>query len=281
MALIELRPDRRAFITDLAEDVWRTYSRERQVFLDGVAEAVDVSLSYGEYGDAFDGLVEHRSAFFHIYCNTARGQPYGSPRARFTVAHELGHFFIDEHRNALAAGNPPHCSFTENPSDNPAEAEANHFAAHLLMPTQEFQAALAEVPAGLEGIIEIASTFRVSIQSAALRYAAASRRACAVVMFRNGGKPWWDISPELKTHGYQWIQKLSVEAIPGEAATALAMHDNASSLGSPHQSGTLASAWFSGVVQGSKQDEMFVESAMRLGSRGVITLLELHAMKLY
>jgi Zn-dependent peptidase ImmA (M78 family) len=274
MALIELLPERHAFISDLAEDVWLSYGKERQVFLDGIANAVDVTLSYGNYGDCFDGLLEHRSGTFHIYCNIARSQPYGSPRARFTVAHELGHYFIDEHRNALAQGQAPHASFTEHPADNPAEAEANAFAANLLMPKREFHKALAEVQAGLKGIIDLASTFGVSIQSTALRYVAISGKPCAIVMLRDGGKAWWDISPQLKAVGYQWVQKVDKDSIPEDSASGTAIRDSASAFGQVHHTGTVASAWFRGVLQGGAADRMLYESAVRLRSRGVLILLE-------
>ena len=279
MALIELQPERHAFISDLAEDVWQAYSRERQAFLDGIANSVGATLSYGDYGDAFDGLLEHKSATFHIYCNTARGQPCNSSRARFTVAHELGHLFIDEHRNALLAGKPPHYSFTEHPSDNPVEVEANLFAANILMPTQEFQKALTEVSPGLDGIIDLASTFGVSTQSAAIHFTIKSRKPCAIIMFREGGKPWWSISPELKARGYHWVQKLTPDMIPTECATGVALVDSTTPFGMVHQNGTVASAWFKAVIKGSQLDGIFIESAIRLGNRGVLTLLEPHTLR--
>ncbi len=274
MAIIELQPERHAFISELAEDVWRTYSSERQVYLDGIANSVETSLSYGDYGDAFDGLLEYKAPTFHIYCNTARAQAVGTPRARFSVAHELGHFFIDEHRNALIAGKPPHSSFAEQPAVNAVEAEANLFAANLLMPTQEFRKTLLEARAGLPGIIDTASTFGVSIQSTALRFSAISRRPCAFVMYREAGKPWWDISPELKARGYRRVQELSRETIAADSATEMAMRDSTSTLGPVHQTGTVASVWFTGIACGSKGDEMFIESSVRLASRGVLTLIE-------
>ncbi|MFO1500209.1 MAG: ImmA/IrrE family metallo-endopeptidase [Verrucomicrobiota bacterium] len=274
MALVELLPERHAFISELAEDVWQTYSRERLVFLDGIVNAVGATLSYGDYGDAFDGLIEHKNTAFHIYCNTARGQPCNSPRARFTIGHELGHFFIDEHRNALLAGKPPHSSFTEHPADNPVEVEANLFSANLLMPRQEFRKALTEVRQGLDGIIDLASIFGVSIQASALRYTAQSQKPCAIVMFRESGKPWWDISSELKSQGYRWVQKLNSDLIPADSATGLAMRDGTATLGIAHQNGTVASAWFTGIAKGGRFDEMFAESAIRLASRGVLTLIE-------
>ncbi len=142
------------------------------------------------------------------------------------------------------------------------------------MPGQEFRKALTEVSPGLRGIVDIASTFSVSIQSAALRFTAISKTPCAIVMFRDAGKPWWDISPELKSRGYQWVKKLTNEVIPADSATGLAMLDNTLTLGRVHQNGTVASAWFTGVAEGSQFDEIFMESAIRLRSRGVLTLLE-------
>ena len=272
MPRIELPSTRRAFIAELAEGIWQDYSGERQVFLDGIADEFDVSLSYGHYGDAFDGLLEHKSGAFHIYCNLTRVYDQNAPRARFTVAHELGHYFIDEHRNALAAGKPPHSSFPERPSDNPVEQEANLFASHLLMPTAAFQAALTEVQAGLQGIVDIASTFAVSIQSAALRYTAASGRPCAIVMFREEKTPWWNISPEMKTHGLTFYRQPEGE-LPPDSATAQAMRDDPAKLGAPHINGTVASAWFGDISEGSSGDIVLVESAIRLRSRGVLTLL--------
>jgi hypothetical protein len=93
-------------------------------------------------------------------------------------------------------------------------------------------------------------------------------------MFRKGGKPWWNISLELKVHGHQWVQKLNGDMIPTDSATGVAMRDNTTTLGPIHRSGTVASAWSTGVAQGSRFDEMFVESAVRRASRGVLTLIE-------
>lgn len=272
MSRIELPSSRRSFIAELAEGIWEDYSRERQVFLGGIANEFDVTLSYGRYGDAFDGLLEHKSGAFHIYCNLTRVYDQNAPRARFTVAHELGHYFIDEHRNALAAGKPPHSSFPERLSDNPVEQEANLFASHLLMPTAEFQTALTEVPQGLQGIVDIARTFAVSIQSAALRYTAASTRPCTIVMFRDDKPPWWDISPQMKVRGFHFFKQQQGE-LALDSATGRAMRDDPTKLGSPHKSGTVASMWFSGRLEGIADDIVLIESAIRLRNRGVLTLL--------
>jgi hypothetical protein len=93
----------------------------------------------GYYQEAFDGMLEWRDGVFHIYCNLSTVENSTSVRARFTLAHELGHFFIDEHRNALASGRvPAHPSFCNNANPEvqvEAEAKRLHTISGLKKPT--------------------------------------------------------------------------------------------------------------------------------------------------
>jgi hypothetical protein len=43
-----------------------------------------ITLSYGYYEDAFDGMLEHQSGRFHVYANLQRLKAKDSGRARFT-----------------------------------------------------------------------------------------------------------------------------------------------------------------------------------------------------
>ena len=61
-------------------------------------------------------------------------------RKRFAIAHELGHYFIDEHSIALAQNlSAGHCSQTGFVSEIAVEREADLFAASLLMPERRVQ----------------------------------------------------------------------------------------------------------------------------------------------
>jgi len=62
------------------------------------------------------------------------GASEGSPRDRFTVAHELGHFFL---HTQVSLARTPH-SGRVRPFENP-EVQANRFAAELLMPFRLFR----------------------------------------------------------------------------------------------------------------------------------------------
>lgn len=273
MARGDLPTERVEFLDDLASDVWREFCGDRPTSVHSIASELKLGPSYADFGTDFDGILEHRSGRFHIYCNIADGKNSQHPRVRFTLAHELGHYFIDEHRNALRAGELPKPSFPDRPGDDPKEHEANAFAAALLMPKQEIRNALKSVPTGLKGILELASTFAVSRQSAALRYVNASGRECAVVMFPSGGAPWWRVSSTLERFGLNRIA-LPKASVPPDSATGLAVAEAPGPKPEVYVTNTLASTWFMGVPNGSPRDCLFNEAAIRLGEYGVLTLLE-------
>src|ERR1700748_3499337 len=126
-------------LSELAESIVEYYCPEGIVNPAQIAEMKGISYSYGDYGDAFDGLIEQENTSFHIFINT-KNFPADHPRSRFTFAHELGHYFIDEHRNALLSGRTPsHPSYTDFSSKNPVELEADHFASSLLLPERRIK----------------------------------------------------------------------------------------------------------------------------------------------
>ncbi len=116
-----LTQERKNDLAHLAEAVLAEAGRQEAnlpLDLATLVREMGLTLSFGHYGGAFDGLLEHRTGRFHVYCDLDRVERPNSPRARFTLAHELGHYFIDEHRQALSAGvAPSHRSFCEYESD--------------------------------------------------------------------------------------------------------------------------------------------------------------------
>ena len=91
---------------------------------------------------------------------------------RFSVAHELGHYFLPDHPDEILRGGGTHLSragFSEGGSS--IELEADHFAAGLLMPDHLVRQTLGNSPVGLEGIRRLAEDARVSITAAAIRAA--------------------------------------------------------------------------------------------------------------
>jgi Zn-dependent peptidase ImmA (M78 family) len=104
---------------------------------------------------------------------------------RFTVAHELGHYFLEGHPEEIQKTSPLHISragFTQG--DSSIEIEADHFASGLLLPTRLVKQSLAASQVGLEGIRELADHSKCSLTASAIRAAECSPYPMAVVVSR-------------------------------------------------------------------------------------------------
>ena len=83
----EIPPARLDQLAALAEAVAREYCPVPPFDPTPVLHDSRITISYGHYDSAFDGMLEHRCERFHIYCNLDRVHTPDSPRARFTVGH--------------------------------------------------------------------------------------------------------------------------------------------------------------------------------------------------
>lgn len=266
-------PGRLAEIAELAEAVAAAAGGAGLVDPEAIARARRITLSYNQYGLAFDGLLECRQGRFHIFCNLDRVGRRGSPRARFTLAHELGHYFLDAHRNALADGRAPaHPSQCDYESADLVEQEADHFAANLLMPASRFAAKARSSRRGLAAILALAEAFGTSVTATAIRYAAADAAPCAVVKWTAGRYGWKRLSSATFLARY----RRTIEA-PGEVAegspTWRALAGDAPPETGYFEAGTAAAAWFPRVPAGHQRDIILVEQAIPLGRYGALTLL--------
>ena len=142
-----------------------------------VAEDEGICVIFDDYGkDTFDGMTwyEPSQNKFYIHINTGKGNGPSNKKGRFTLAHELGHYFIEHHRQALESGKmQPHIHLYDPFGKNEAweiEREADGFAASLLMPTNCFFHDVEDCPFSGQLIESLASKYNVSFSSCALRY---------------------------------------------------------------------------------------------------------------
>jgi Zn-dependent peptidase ImmA (M78 family) len=152
-------------------------------------------LAFGEdFGDAFDGRLEYQPPKFLLFYNTKYDDlPHVGihhPRVTFSVAHELGHYFLERHRQYLKKGGSAHGSQTEFLSDNLSEREADTFAASLLMPTYLVSSIVNKNELTLARLDGIARAFETSLVSTAIRAVQVSEYACAVAGIRDGRIAW-------------------------------------------------------------------------------------------
>jgi len=92
------------------------------------------------------GYIEKKNNEYHIHVNEA----HSSTRIRFTLAHELGHFFydgsyLDQHQAIIDSSKQAekklfrHGNISlDNPDMREMDVRANKFAAELLMPEKKF-----------------------------------------------------------------------------------------------------------------------------------------------
>jgi len=100
----------------------------------------------------------------------------------FSVAHELGHYFMPGHIDAVFRDNDVHRSHAGFASDDRYELEADHFASALLMPEALFIQAAERVGKGLAAIESLSEMCVTSLTSTAIQYTRCTDEAVAIVM---------------------------------------------------------------------------------------------------
>ncbi len=117
---------------------------------------------------------------------------------RFTIAHEMGHFF-----NERGAGIKTNFdNLTNFYSVGGRERAANEFAAEFLMKSEWFTDFTKGKKLNIDLLKETASYFGVSLSAAALRYAEIGESPMAVIMSKNGIVQWSRIN---KYFPFTWI----------------------------------------------------------------------------
>ncbi len=127
------------------------------------AECIDLKVAIRPL-PGFDGCLLRFGDFGTIMCNSESHHPV---RRRFTIAHELGHWFLhpDQSQDFLLT--------EENVARHkasPMEAEANAFAGSLLMPRKWFGQHVRGADPLIAPILKAADTFDVSVMAATKRF---------------------------------------------------------------------------------------------------------------
>jgi|SRR6202162_1588331 len=183
-------------------------------------------------------------------------------RRRFSIAHELGHWELHEETQWII------CS-SENLRDyktSPLEAEANTFAAELLMPGHLVRERCEKSTPSLELLKSIADEFRVSLTAAGIRLLHFTRQECILVASRDRIISWW--IPKTDRFGV-WLRR-------GDSLSeqSLAYHAFDGSVGADEVEDVPTDAWFpnrpAGIEFGVSEQSMFLP---RFGV--VLTLLTL------
>lgn len=188
---------RKEELSELAEFIADDYFPETMVQPEIIVKKNNISYNTGSYGKCFDGIIECKNGKFHMYFSDYRIGDIYSQRGRFTVAHELGHYYIEEHRTALEMNYArSHPSFIDFSSDNVVEMEADFFASSLLIPKQRLLKDIANKKFSFALIKKLQNKYNVSLTAMLLKFASIGNHPIMIVVSIDAKIKWFKYSDD-------------------------------------------------------------------------------------
>jgi hypothetical protein len=130
-------------------------------------------------------------------------------RARFTQAHELGHYVLhSRQRDEFRCG--PAVIVEKDTGEPNIEAQANQFASYLLMPANDVRPRIESTEITLDLISDLARRYGVSFEAMCIRVVELTAERAVLVYWDNGMMKRWSSSVAAKR------QRLRIEAPTAE-----------------------------------------------------------------
>lgn len=209
-------------------------------------------------------LLRHGNDFGIVYATHIRSEGF----QRFSVAHELGHYFLPGHVDQVIQ-NGIHVSRGGFVTNDPYELEADHFAAGLLMPEQPFRKEIDRREPGLSAIEAVANLCVASKTAAAIRYAEVGDAATAVIMSTAGVIDYCFMSEAMKSlPKLDWLRK-GIKLPLGTVTSTLAADSRRVAAGERVKDEIDVREWLGGHTRKTVKEE-----SLGLGAYGkVLTIL--------
>ena len=167
-------------------------------------------------------LLRHGDTFGILYATHVSSDGF----QKFSVAHELGHYFLEGHVDHVLPTGGHHASHAGFVSADPYEREADNFAAGLLMPSNLFRRAMGNHEPGIAAVESVAALCGTSLTATAIRYAELTDDAVAVVVSTGRRIDYCCLSATMKSlPQITWPRRGS--AVPRGTATAQLSSDPA------------------------------------------------------
>ena len=259
-----------SFATRAAESLVRDELEITKLHIDPVKIAQDRGIIVEAMPDTHDGvsgmLIKAQDNFIIAFATHIKSNGF----QRFSIAHEVGHYFLEGHVDALLPpGTERHRSHSGFVSTDRYELEADHFAAGLLMPEYLFRPAMAKAGEGLDAVEELRRQCGTSLTATAIRFQELTDEAFAVIQCNENRIEFCCMSDRmLSLHPGRWPKK--GDLVP-DGTTAARLHaDKARILASERiNDETDGSRWF-----GLFDDVELFEETVGLGRYGrTLTIL--------
>lgn len=144
---------------------------EPPVKLDAIAKRLGITVKYEPFEEDISGVLYRDQKETIIGVNSL----HHPNRQRFTIAHELGHFVLHEMDVHVDKGYRMVLRDSKSSQAvDPAEIDANRFAAELLIPEKMIRVDAQQLVSDIEdeaGLQALARKYRVSTQAMAYRIA--------------------------------------------------------------------------------------------------------------
>lgn len=219
-----IKDHRKKQLSSFAQHISDEFSSNNVTLLEDVASSEEVSVYYDHYEDSFDGMLLYDDKDFHIHVNIDKGNIEKSKRGRFTLAHELGHYFIDEHRLGLKKGIlKAHPSLHDINRKEIIEYEADYFASCLLMPESRFRKHSGGKKFSFETIKNLSESFQSSILSTVLKFSEIGTHEITAVISENNRVKWYAQSKDFPKWAFKFKvgQMLPPTTVAGEFFTKI------------------------------------------------------------
>jgi hypothetical protein len=146
-----------------------------------IAESEDIIVEPKDPGQVgvSGGIIFHEESVGIFYATNIKSEGF----RRFTVAHELGHYFLEGHPEEILKTSPIHVSragFSQGTSS--IELEADHFASGLLMPSKLVGEVIGGNRVGMDGVVALSQLAECSLTASAIRAAECCDYPMAVVV---------------------------------------------------------------------------------------------------
>jgi hypothetical protein len=251
----------------LAESVLETLGhRTPPIDVTAIAAAEGILLAESDYGPNFFGRIEYyRNArkFILYHPTLARGST-NYWQTRFSIAHELGHYYIPEHRKLLIEGKE-HWSEPGFLCNNEMEREADLFASVLLIPDSAAKQLWQKNRLSIRRILEVSERCETSAVAAGIRAARGSEETAVIVLSHNSNVLFAAASEEAQARWFGWI---GLRRIPKNSPSASAAREV--STNKSFEARVAIQSWY----QDSSASVGCWEEAIRLGRTDlVLTLL--------
>ena len=229
----------------------------------GIHYSHDTALPEGIWG----ALMRKDGEFFilvSVSCPTVGNR-------RFSAGHELGHYYLPGHLEALLASGI-HQSGPPYEATDPLELEANAFSSELLMPESLVSPIVDDAGSGLTAVRALAEACEASFTAAAIRYSQLTPDPVAIVLSNKGTVEFSRVSPALWE--YPGVAgrnpKRGDSIVPGTAAYRLATSPDKIMEGAEDSDAAGLNVWFPEC----EPDGELVEDSVGLGRYGrVLTIL--------